>query len=112
MRFKELQNSKFSGCTLLHQGVDPHRNRPAKYYALPGEFGLLGYSDDTDTFIIPVSVYVPRQATEALNAIREGRYVARHVPVDTAQRPTRQRRVFNDDLEPAPVVSRRRVFHD
>jgi hypothetical protein len=106
-RYKELQRSGFSGCTLLHEGVDPHRNRPARYYALPGEFGLIGYSDGTDTFLIPVSGFVPREATGALDKIRNGeRFVYKASVVEPVLR--RRQRVVE---EPQPEQPRRRQFH-
>lgn len=99
MSYKELTRSGFAGCRLLHQQVDPYRNRPAKYFAIPGEFAYMGYSDDTDAFVIPISSYVPQPARDALQAIREGRAFT------AAVAPTR-RRFIADDNQP-----KRRAFH-
>lgn len=107
-KYKEMMRSNWSGCRLIHQGVDPNRHRPAKYFAIPGEFALIGYSDDTDTFVVPLSVYVPREAHEALRAIQEGRAFS-VAPMPT----TRQRRIFHDDETPVPTVqtTKRRSFN-
>lgn len=108
-KYKEQMRSNWSGCRLLHEAVDPHRGRPAKYFAIPGEFALIGYSDDTDTFVIPVSDYIPRKALENLRAMQEGRAFT-----VTALATTRQRRIFHDDEASAPVApttTRRRSFN-
>lgn len=105
-RYKEWQRSGFKGCTLLHEGVDPHRNRPARYYALPGEFALIGYSDDTDTFLIPVSGFIPREVMGALDKIRNGETF---VYTPAAVEPVLRRRQRVE--EPQSEQPRRRQFH-
>lgn len=109
-RFKELQRSHFKGCTLLHEGVDPNRQRPARYFALPGEFTLIGYSDATDSFLIPAvnNGFLPREAAAGLETIRNGGV---HVATNTLV-VERKRRVFQEPVEEKPVTTRRRVFHD
>lgn len=109
-RFRDLQRNGFSGCVLLHQGIDSHRNRPAKYFALPGDFTLIGYSDNTDTFLIPISDFIPREALLGLEKIRSG-----GVHVAAVVLPTRVRRVFKEDpadVEQASNTRRRRIFND
>lgn len=110
MRFNNYLISKFAGCVLLHEGVDPHRNRPAKYYALPGEFAVIGYSDDVDTFIIPAAGngFLPDGARKALAALQSGETFTVQRP---QQAPTRARGTFAVLVEsptPQPPVRRPR----
>ena len=101
MQYKEAMRSHWRGYRLLHVGHDPHRNREARYYALPSEFGLIGYSDDTDSFVIPVSSFLPKAVTDALAKIRAGEDF-RVEP----EAPRRPRRPSLEDEE--PIVWRKR----
>jgi len=110
-RWKELMNSHFRGCTLLYQGYDANRNRPAKFYAIPGDFSVVGYSDDTDTFMVPTSstyTYLPKAVTEALAAIQRGEDF-HYVPPE----PARKRITVNipalQSPAAAPVTTRKRI---
>ena len=96
LQFKEAQRSHFRGCRLLHVGHDPHRNREARYFALPGEFSLIGYSDSTDSFLIPLSACPHKQVHDAMTKIRAGEDFQFVVAV-----PRAGRRASLED-EPAP----------
>ena len=105
-RYNALLSTAFAGCQLLHQGVDPHRGRPAKYFKLPGVFDLIGYHDAVDSFVIPVSQFVPRPVHDALAAILAGK------PFTVApQAGARPRRSFAAEPASADQTRARRTFH-
>ena len=53
-RFNNLMSSHFNGCPFLCSAPDLGRNRTMRFYALPDEQSLVGMSDGTDAFIVPV----------------------------------------------------------
>lgn len=52
--FKHYMNSRFSGCRLLANAYDQHRNREVKVFLIPGEFECVGVCDTVDCWIAPV----------------------------------------------------------
>lgn len=55
-RYNTLINTHFSGCRLLAEGHDQHRNRPVKVFMIPGDFTIVGITDTVDSWIAPTSV--------------------------------------------------------
>lgn len=95
-RFNEHMRSHFRDCRLIHEGFDPNRQREARYFALPGEFDLIGYSDGTDSFMIPAknNPFLATQIHRALASILAGEDFHYEPPTP------RRRRIFGDDSTP------------
>lgn len=54
-RYNNYFANGFRACRLLAYARDNHRNRDVRIYAMPGEFSVVGVTDDTDCWIAPVS---------------------------------------------------------
>ena len=101
-RFNHHMSSHFSGCRLLAEAHDPHRNREVSLYLIPGTVEVVGVSDGVDAWVAPAlahcfSVNVP----DILRRIAVGEHVA---PI-RRQAPTpakRERRAVISEPEPAP----------
>lgn len=71
-RYNHHFANHFGGCRLLKSGHDPHRNRPVKIYAIPGEFDVVGISDGTDAWIAPVATGFLEDVRKMLVRIQQG----------------------------------------
>ena len=71
-RYNHHLMNHFGACRLLKSAHDPHRDRPVKIYAIPGEFDVVGITDGTDAWIGPVSTGFLEDVRKMLQRIQAG----------------------------------------
>lgn len=102
MKFNHLMNSHFqaSGCRLLGEGFDVHRERQVRIYALPGYTDVIGLTDGTDAWIAPaiVGTYFGVDLNEQVRRLQAGQPLLEPGARSTPKR----KRVVLDEEEPAP----------
>lgn len=112
MSFNVHLRSQFSGCRLLGNGHDPHRNRDVRFYAIPGQFDVVGITDGAESFIAPASSPFLAPYKKALDDLHQGKEPQ---PINTPRR--RERHSFEEapraEARPAEPESnpRRRERH-
>lgn len=75
MKYNHLFNTKFAGCLHLAGYHDPHRNRDAKIYMIPGDHAHVGICDGVDTWIAPVNTSIAGVDLAAvLESVRSGTF--------------------------------------
>jgi len=118
-RFNTYMNSHFSGCRLLGEGEDLHRNRHVKLYVIPGHVDVVGVSDGVDSWLAPANngidyftipvTRLMREISDGLNpapfraAVRSSR-----VRIAVQEAPVARKRI-QIDAEPAKAPGRIRL---
>jgi hypothetical protein len=129
VRFNEYLRSHFSGCRLLAEGHDMCRNRHVQVFLIPGYFDDVGFTDGTDSFIVPLAAESCTGSggllrgvnlRELVGRIKNGEVVAvaRGAELSSAQAssrrkvsddaPAQRRRVATPESQSQPQAPRRR----
>lgn len=91
-KYSSYFQAHFRGLRLLVEGEDPHRGRPVKIYAIPGDFSIVGVTDTIDAWIAPTTVAPSPlfdKVRKALYALQRGEPVPN--AVEEAAAPVRRR---------------------